>query len=392
MPLKSGGAVESEFMHGRSNLGLISIGKGVKIPTTILDLSFPSTTPDVNATYLGGIQRKCFYANGRYWVFYSDTTNIVYRTSADGISWSSATTIRACDNGNNFSVWFDGTYLHYAATPLATWNEPIVYRRGTPNTDGSITWSAAEQTVIQDADKWFQSIIIAVDSEGYPWIGTRTSQAAPLPPGNWAEVIKSSTNDGTWSTASGFPYRPDTVSGKRDIMFLVPLTSQKMYIIYVWSGAPATNPINGRLWDGSSWGSEETATTRQSHDASLSAVAYGDVVHVVYDERTTLDVYHLKRVAGTWTETSMGFVGAGTGFSLTVQQETGYLWVFYIKTNTIFYRRYLTSWGAETTLQTRTAAQSPYSMDSYYQARSDGKLGIVWTESPAYTIAHSGLV
>jgi len=394
MPLKSGGAIESEFMHGRSNSGLISIGKGAIIPEEILDLSFPNTSTDSDVTYWAGIGRKCFYANGRFWVFYSDGTNMVYRTSEDGATWSSATTIRACDSSHNFSVWFDGIYVHYAATPLSSWNEPVVYRRGTANSDGTITWSASEQTVIQHPDKWFRNIVIAVDGGGYPWIGMNTNQAAPLPAGAWAEVVKSSTNDGTWTTQSSFPYRPDTTANVRDIMILVPLTAQKMYIIYVWSGAPASNPINGRLWDGSSWSSEETTTTRQSHDASLSAVAYGDIVHVVYDERTTNNTYHLKRVVGTWTETSMGFVAEGTGFSLAVQQETGYLWVFYIINNDILYRRYITVWDTSaTTLQDRAAAQSPYSINSYYRARADGKLGIVWTEGPVwYTIAHSGLV
>ena len=33
-------------------------------------------------------QRKSFYANGRYWVFYSDATDMVYKTSLDGVSWS----------------------------------------------------------------------------------------------------------------------------------------------------------------------------------------------------------------------------------------------------------------------------------------------------------------
>lgn len=394
LPLKSGGAVENEFIHGKGNLGLITVGKGAKIPTSILDLSFLGTSTDGDVTYWAGFGRKCFYANKRFWVFYSDGTNIVYRTSTDGKTWSAVTTIRTCDSSHNFSVWFDGTYVHYAATETYGYNLPIVYRRGTPNSDGTITWSATEQVVRQDVNMAFRNVIIAVDSGGYPWIGMMINDQTSPPGGNgiYADVTKSSKNDGTWTTATGFPYRPDaTAPGKRDIMILVPLTAQKMYITYVWSGAPASNPINGRLWDGSAWSSQETATTRQSHDASISSVAYGDIVHVVYDERTTYNIYHLKREAGTWTETSMGFIGEGTGFSLTVQQETGYLWVFYIKTNTILYRRYLTSWGAETTLQTRTGAQSPYAMNSYYQARSDGKLGVVWTEAPWYTIAHSGL-
>jgi len=397
MPLKSGGAVESEYMRGRSNQGLTSISKGVQIPTTILDLSFPNTSTDVDVTYRSGIGRKCFYANGLFWVFYSDGTNMVYRTSEDGVTWSSPTTIRACDTSHNFAVWFDGSHLHYAATPLSNWNEPVVYRRGIPNDDGSITWSTAEQTVRQDANMWFRNITLAVDSGGYPWIGMATNQRAPLTVGTFADVSKSSKNDGVWMTQTGFPYRPDTTVNKRDILILVPLTSQKMYIIYVLAAGPATNPINGKLWAGSIWDLEETATSRQSHDASISAVAYQDIVHVVYDERTTNVVYHLKRAAGpapgSWTETQIMATSEGSGWSLTVQVETGYLWLFYIINNDVLYRQYISEWDASpTTLQDRTAAESPYSMNSYYRARSDGKLGVIWTESPAYTIAHSGLV
>jgi hypothetical protein len=58
-------------------------------------------------------QRHTFYANGRFWVFYSDNTNIIYKTSTDGSSWSSATTVRAAVMCSEFSVWFDGTYVHY---------------------------------------------------------------------------------------------------------------------------------------------------------------------------------------------------------------------------------------------------------------------------------------
>ena len=79
--------------------------------------------------------RKSFYANGRYWVFYSDATNMVYKTSLDGVSWSLATTVRAADSGNRFSVFFEGTYLHYAYS-AETANTPIYYRRGTPNSNG----------------------------------------------------------------------------------------------------------------------------------------------------------------------------------------------------------------------------------------------------------------
>jgi len=405
MPLRSGGAVDNEFLRGRSNSGLISIEKTVVGPPpppppptlpNILDLSFPAgdsaVSGDVDVTYWSGFGRKCFYANGRWWVFYSDGTNIVYRSCADGKTWSSPTTIRACDSSHNFSVWFDGTYLHYAATATNDYNVPIVYRCGTPNANGSITWLESEQTVRQDANMAFRNIIIAVDSDGYPWIGMMVGDYTSPPGGNgiYADVTKSSMKWGIWSTASGFPYRPDGVKNKRDLMILVPLTGM-MYIIYVWSGYVASNPINGRLWNGLSWGAQETATSRQSMYGDLTAVAYGDIVHIVYVEKDTNDIYHLKRQDSSWSEM---FIMAGTvdvSVSLSVQTETGYLWLFYIKTYDIFYRKYTTTWSAsDILLQDRAVAQSPYSINSYYQVNGD-KLGVVWTESPSYTVAHSGL-
>jgi len=100
-------------------------------------------TSTANSATYAPFQRKSFYAAGRFWVFYSDGSNMVYRTSTDSSSWSSATTVRACTYGFKFSIWFDGTYLHYAYSDVSA----IYYRRETPNSDGTITWSAAEQTV-----------------------------------------------------------------------------------------------------------------------------------------------------------------------------------------------------------------------------------------------------
>jgi len=40
-------------------------------------------------------QRYTFYANARFWVFYSDNVNLVYTTSIDGSVWVSTTAVRA---------------------------------------------------------------------------------------------------------------------------------------------------------------------------------------------------------------------------------------------------------------------------------------------------------
>ena len=88
-------------------------------------------------------QRKTFYAAGRYWAFYSDGTNIRYRVSVDGTTWSSAYLVAGASYGQNFSIHFDGTYIHY--TRYGVYDYDIYYKRGTPQADNTIIWSAAEQ-------------------------------------------------------------------------------------------------------------------------------------------------------------------------------------------------------------------------------------------------------
>jgi len=70
-----------------------------------------STTASFSHPY----ERKAFSANGRYWVFYSDGTDAVYKTSTDGISWSSTNVVKSGEAyGSDFSVWFNGTNVFYA--------------------------------------------------------------------------------------------------------------------------------------------------------------------------------------------------------------------------------------------------------------------------------------
>jgi hypothetical protein len=70
---------------------------------TVNALAVSSVDTNVTSTYTirYAHQRKTFYANGRWWLFYSDGTNIVYQTSTDASTWSGKSAgIRGCDRGN----------------------------------------------------------------------------------------------------------------------------------------------------------------------------------------------------------------------------------------------------------------------------------------------------
>jgi len=270
-------------------IGLRTMGSiGAKAPVALAPPPSTVGTSTWGMATAYPFQRKTFYANGQYWVFYSDGTNLVYRTSTDGITWSDATDVRVCAYGEFFSIWFDGTYVHYAYAELS-----IYYRRGTPDSDGAITWSAVEQTVSTTYNKAYYPFV-SVDTSGYVWVGYVDWGGAYHP-----YVIKSGNNDGTWgATPAGFPYLLTATTGAFAVE-VIPLTVDKMLAVYV----KFENPVKAKRWDGSSWGTERSVTSNIKDDFAFSAVAQGDDVHLVFLKLTSYDIIYVKY---TYTSDSFG--------------------------------------------------------------------------------------
>jgi len=338
----------------------------------------PNTVGDCDsalATYYS-FQRKTFYANTRFWVFWvNGTTNVLYATSPDGVSWSSTTSVRASTvySGWAFSVWFDGTYIHYAYADVSA----IYYRRGTPNSDGSITWSATEQTVSDDTNCDYP--MITVDSNGYAWIGYTTTDAR--------KVTKNANTDGTWTTTSGFPY---TLIASTGYVSVVPLTAGKVYVVYSRAGYT----LKGKLWTGS-WGDEEaTTTTVAGYAQFFSVVAHDDDVHIAFaGPSSTYSFIHVKRTYGVgwgsettlWSQTSQE-----SSPTLSINMTTGTLYCFRTigpVQNTVYYKKCVAgTWDTDATLwftETETISCNDKT-SSFYQTQNNG-VGLIYTtltESP----------
>ena len=467
-------------------------------------------------------QRKAFYANGRFWVFYSDGSNLVYRTSTDGATWSDATTVRATSYyGYYFSVWFDGTYVHYVCA-RGYMGEALFYRRGTANADGTITWSATEQQAAEAVPTvtyyrrqawaegnlwvmdgsysatsnytteivtgttsagnyyyinpftyhtipngtnlptnillqgWRTSIPVTLKDSRYAVYGTVRNRDAsshagrlyarlwksqysnmsggvaisswqygsvyftatagqeryfyiPLsivnPPSNeylyvefawyistssssataglylraetyysfvmqygWAYyypyvsvdssgcasvayrrynyysypyVTKSSLNNGTWQTASGFPYQLHTSSSWYWRLSILPLTEGKAYVLY-----NNRYETYGRLWNGSTWESQETVTTTDLQDSSyFSAVTEGGDVHYVFLRSGTYDILYRKRTYGTGWDAEFSVQSSTTYSSapvLSINTANNDLYVFWAGSptaNHVYYKK-----------------------------------------------------
>lgn len=215
-------------------------------------------------------QRELFYAKGCWWLFYQEVGGTVVKVhSCDGgVTWSAPKGALDPDPLHTFSLYFDGEYLHI----ISAYDSPLHYQRGKPNSDGTITWSSL-QTIPSIDHAWMPAI--TVDSNGYPWVGYEHIPSAGI---DEAVVIKSSKNDGTWQTESGFPVTLSTESVHQKCVPLA-LTSGKVLVIYT----KEYGIIRAKLYDGG-WGSEEavSSSTVDIDEEMFSVVAYDDIVHLAF--------------------------------------------------------------------------------------------------------------
>jgi hypothetical protein len=228
-------------------------------------------------------QRKTFTAAGRRWLFYGDRgtgqTQMMLTSSTDGgVTWKTPVALRNLDNngfnvgGSYFDTHFDGTFIHYAVglLDITATGEFIYYRRGTPNADGTITWSAAEQQVVQGTNSSVLEVSVTTDSAGKPWIIYEDFGAQS------AVVVASSVADGTWSMRGGFPFTLST-----DFVhwwtWIGALSGGKMVVAFWTEDAGLTSDgstIYTRVFDGASWSSQDSIDGGSKVDGVTTNIAF----------------------------------------------------------------------------------------------------------------------
>jgi len=263
-------------------------------------------------------QRKSFYVDGRYWLFWGDYSvggsgpfNLKYRSSADGISWTADTTLTTFPLADvQWSLMYDEVNhkLHVVKNIQtgAVFHDGLQYRRGTPNSDGTITWDATWQTVIATGNN-VGDYSLAFDTSGNAWVGYADNNSDSPTKGN-AKAIKNSATDGTWSTAAGFP--ATIRAGVADDAFaeLSPLSGGAMQATtYEWAIDAVSNSYTV-----SATGTvvSEGAVTSQSVEANagigakvgrVESVSRNNVVHLAYTRSGGSEIRYVRRsTGGAW--------------------------------------------------------------------------------------------
>jgi hypothetical protein len=288
-------------------------------------------------------QRKLWSIGSQLLLFYSNGTHMVYTyTYFDEygiLRWSEPACIRETLEGGSFSVWLSPSYYVHYVYSSGLWSDPIYYRRGR-FTGNTINWDTETIAVPGNENKKYINPFISVDDNGYPWIGYTEVVSPPVDTTGIPYVTKSSTNDGTWQTTPGFPFKLSSSLGTWAVQ-VHPFSLNEVYAVY----ARGFDTVKGRLWNGSVWLYEEEVSSSKIIDGTYhSVVCVNNVIHLAFLSSNNSIVY-LNRTENGWSseELIQTTVSSTSAPVLGFDDYASELYCFWIgspETNKIYYKKY----------------------------------------------------
>ena len=272
-------------------------------------------------------RRNSCYAQDKYWAFYGKGSPYVYyKTSADGLSWSSEYSVAAVggDNAYSIDVFERGGYVYI--TYINSNQVEARYRRGLLNADSSITWSAAWQTAATVTTQMVGASI-AVDTDGYPFV-IYTDKTPSYKYNNY--ITKSSTNDGTWVTDGGYPLVLTSNNGKEGVAIVSYLNSNKIYALYVIVGT-----LYGRYYNGSSWETAETLDSGASYQYYNGVSDEDDNVYMVWEEFGNDLYFRIRYANGTFSDTVQILDADEHTYPSVAYNVDGYVYIVYTRAGSV---------------------------------------------------------
>jgi hypothetical protein len=323
------------------------------------------------ATISTNYERKTFYVNGTYWLFYCNGSNLYYTSSPDGLTWRTSTFLSNGISASAMSVWYENGDVHYANAGGP--GMPVVYRKGRI-VGNSIEWNNEQIVAQASASYEHYNAYVTVDSIGQPWVSFMRYDYNLTGDKKWTvEVTRTNSNDnGAWSSPqdisspSFYPLRP----------CIIALSEERMFA--VWASQIG---VNGRMWNGTEWETVETVTNRHPlSDYGYSSASLKNEVHFAFLENATNNVYSYKRTTdGEWQENLMAEQQDPASVPvLSVDAPKNTLYLLWVSGSTLQMRRMENeSWQKVATPD--LGLISPRCLSAFYEV-SDGKIGTALLE------------
>ena len=133
--------------------------------------------------YESSYQNPGFYAQGRYWVFYEDSSAtcegqggcFFYTSSTDGVNWALPTNVGKHVTDSDWSIVTDGIHAFYARYNESSFdsncNRALLYGTGLLDAGGTIVWQQEQIVRSASSTATFPNEVISIDSNGQIWIG-----------------------------------------------------------------------------------------------------------------------------------------------------------------------------------------------------------------------------
>ncbi len=297
--------------------GSLTIGR-TAVASTPVSVATTGDRTFFEASYLS----DSFYAQGRYWLFYEDSSIncenqggcLLYTTSTDGVGWTSPTNVNVHVTDSDFSVYTDGSNVFYARYNETTFESDcgrnLQFRTGALSSTGTITWQPEQTALVAGSAFSLPNEEIIVDSNGQAWIaflsaneGACGGSGTDLP-----QIIHSSGTDyASWTT----PTTLSTAHSNNWHVALASLGSGQVYASY-WI---VNTDLHGRLYNGTAWlGDEQISSTSTKNDVNAWLFNSGANVYAVYfDNATETYRFAARTSTGTWIVNTIGTGETHTG-------------------------------------------------------------------------------
>lgn len=300
-------------------------------------------------------QRKTFFAEGIYWLFYSDGSNIECVTSPDALVWSQPTSIASSGgDGNLWSTWVNATSntLFYARVSGSL----FFYRFGTLSSLGcaQISWQIPE-TSESPANLGQENYIFisAVSPENF-WVSLSTTDTRGFV---HLELWKYT---GSWTKTYDF----NTSSTNQEASAILPLSSDQKWV-YVYGPVSTSGKISiiSTSDGGASWSKTVTTVDSASSFAKSSEITFGDTLGVLYPTSSNIE-YVTYSLGGLLSPrvTVDSSDGQVLGTALSLDESAGKLVAFFSNSTAVFYKVSLTvtspNWSARVEIAGSTGSLS----------------------------------
>lgn len=249
-----------------------------------LEDSLSTVGTSTSTAPIGLGRKRMFYAENRFWIFYTHTGGYFgYRTSEDGNSWSTLTSISLVAHISSFDIFYDNsTYIHLAYGGGYGYG---YYRRGNPNPDGSITWDSTVYFWAGAND--IKSCSIIVNSTGYAYISYTNSVGGNIR----GYLTCNSVNNGSWSTHTGFPVDLNATKLVSETR-LIELENNNLAVLYC--NEAGSDYLYCKLYftENNTLGDQETASAVIMAGSGVvdafSVVSHGNDTYVAYYVHPTI--------------------------------------------------------------------------------------------------------